>query len=155
MPATEWNQEIEACSANRADRPLADAVRLRSPDWRLENLQTQAPDGFVEPGRKLGVSIADQETIRMISRDDFPELLPSPIGCGMLGHIEVENPPSRMLDDDKDVKNLERRGYGREKVAGNDDFGMIPNERRPPLVGNPSAGSAAWTLRHVLADRAR
>jgi hypothetical protein len=60
----------------------------------------KAPDRFVEPARKLGVSVADQEPIRMISRDDFPELLASPIGRGMPRHIEVENSPSRVLDDD-------------------------------------------------------
>lgn len=49
MPLTERNQEVEAFPANRADRPLTDAVRLRNPDGRLEHRQAQAPDGFVEP----------------------------------------------------------------------------------------------------------
>ena len=73
----------------------------------------------------------------------------------MLGHVEVENPPSRLFDDDEDVKNLERGGYDREKVAGNDGFGMVPNKSHPPLVGDLSVRSAARMLGHVLADRAR
>jgi len=103
MLLAQRNQKIEAFSANRADRPLTVAVRLRNPDGRLENHQAETPDGLVEPTRKLGVSVADQEAIRMISRDGFPELLPSPIGRGMPRHIEVQNPPSRMLDDDEDI----------------------------------------------------
>jgi hypothetical protein len=42
MPLTERNQKIEAFPANRADRPLADAIRLRNPDGRLVRI----PDEF-------------------------------------------------------------------------------------------------------------
>jgi hypothetical protein len=96
-------QLVESFPANRADRPLADAIRLRNSDRRLENPQTEAPDRFVEPTRKLGVSVPNKESIRMIYRDCFPELLASPGGRRMLGHIEVKNPASRMLDDDEDI----------------------------------------------------
>jgi hypothetical protein len=120
MLLAQRNQKIEAFSSNRADRPLADPVRLRNADGRLENLQVQTPDGFVEPERELGISVADREAIRMISGDSFPELLPSPISRRMPRHIAVEDPPSRVFDDDEDVENLECRGYDREEVAGND-----------------------------------
>ena len=40
MPFTEWEQPIQALSANCADQPFAMSVRLRCPHRRLENRQT-------------------------------------------------------------------------------------------------------------------
>lgn len=44
VPLAKRDQIVKALAPDRADRALAQTVRLRRSDWRLQNLQSQAPD---------------------------------------------------------------------------------------------------------------
>jgi hypothetical protein len=103
MTLAERDQVVQTFAANRADRPLANGVRLGGSNRRLDNLQAHPPDGFIEPPREFGVAVANQVSVRMIRWYRFPELLERPVGRRMPSHIEVKNPSSCMLDHNKRV----------------------------------------------------
>jgi hypothetical protein len=85
VPLAERNQIIQALSADRANRPLTNGVRLRGSHWRLQNSQAQSSDGCIELTGKFGVAVTKQEPVRVIGRDGFPELLQcqSAVGCSV------------------------------------------------------------------------
>ena len=54
-------EPVEALRTDGADETLGDGVRLRSPDWRLDDLNAFAGKDGVEVARELAVAVADQE----------------------------------------------------------------------------------------------
>lgn len=83
VPLAERDHVVQAFAPERADHALANGIRPGGSHWGLENFQAQPPDGLVELARELGVSVADQESVRMIRRNGFPELqkCQSAAGC--------------------------------------------------------------------------
>ena len=55
-------EPVEALRADGADKALGDGVRLRSPHWRLDDLNAFAGEDGVEVARELAVTVTDQET---------------------------------------------------------------------------------------------
>lgn len=155
MPLAKRYQIVKALTADRANRPLANGVRLRGSHRRLQNVQPQSFDGVIEWARELAVAIADQEPVRMIRWNGFPQLLQCPFGGWILGHVAVKNPAGRMLDYHEDVEHLEHCRDDREKVACNDRLGVVPDESHPPLIGSPPIRPVDGSPRHVLANRTR
>src|SRR5690606_15826042 len=78
VPLAKRYQIVKALTADRANRPLANGVRLRGSHRRLQNVQPQSFDGVIEWARELAVAIADQEPVRMIRWNGFPQLLQCP-----------------------------------------------------------------------------
>jgi hypothetical protein len=50
------------------------------------------------------VPVMQQEAAAMVSGDGFAQLLERPLGCGMGGHIAVENAARGVLHHDKHVE---------------------------------------------------
>ena len=71
----------------------------------------------------------DEETIFMIRRDGFAQLLSCPSGRGMGSDITMHDPPGMMLDDDKDVDQPECCGDDDTEISGQDGRGMIVKKR--------------------------
>ena len=46
----------------------------------------------------------DEETVTVVGRYGFAQLLQGPGGCGVGRDITVHNPPGLMFDDDQDVE---------------------------------------------------
>lgn len=61
----------------------------------------------------------------------------------MPSDVETKDPARRVLNHDEDVEDLEARRNHHEEVAGDDCFGVIPDKRRPPLVGGSPARPTA------------
>jgi|SRR5665213_3237248 len=61
VTAAEDEESVEALSTNGAYKALGEGVRPRGSDRGLDDLDAFGPEHLVEAGRKLGVSISDQE----------------------------------------------------------------------------------------------
>lgn len=86
------------------------------------------------------VAVEDQESLRGLKRERFSQLLNDPSARGILGDIEVQNPPTIMADHEQAVEDAERDGGNREEIHRGDGFAMIPQEGQPALGGARISG---------------
>src|SRR5215467_1393573 len=152
MAFVEWNQEVETFATKAAAESFAHRVRLRGPRWRTQNPYTQIGKTLVDIRREDGVAIVDDETIRMIARQGFPELLHRPFRRGMGRDVLVKNLAGSDLHDNEDVEGTECGGDYHEEVAGHHDLGMVADEGQPALFGVRRAHRTVFAK--VLADGA-
>src|SRR5215831_5661170 len=89
MAFVDWNQEVETFAKKAAAESLAHRVRLRGPHRRTQNPYTQIGKTLVDIRREDAVAMVDDETIRMIARQRFSELLQRPFRRGMGGDVVV------------------------------------------------------------------
>src|SRR5215831_11724549 len=133
MAFVEWNQEVETFATKAAAESLAHRVRLRGPHWRTQNPYTQIGKTLVDIRREDGVAIVDDETIRMIARQGFPELLHRPFRRGMGRDVLVDNLAGSDLHDNEDVEGTECGGDHHEEIASHHNLGVIVDEGQPAL----------------------
>src|SRR5215467_3174265 len=104
MAFVEWNQEVETFATKAAAQSLAHHVRLGRPHWRTQNPYPQIGKTLVDVRREDTVAIVDDETIRMIARQGFPELLQRPFRRGMGRDVLVKNLAGSDLHDNEDIE---------------------------------------------------
>jgi hypothetical protein len=142
---------VQAFSSNRSNQPLAEGICMRCPDRRFDGGNPEVLDRLVELRRKGGMSIVNQETICMVTRNGFAKLLQGPLRRGMLGHIEVNDATRADLDQHQYVEDTKAGGDGDHEIAGHDRLCMIVDERVPGFAmlalgqwaGSGSAGRLA------------
>src|SRR5258707_9896912 len=122
MPLVEWNQEVETLPAKAAAESLAHRVRFRGSHRRPQNPYTQIGKALVDFLGEDAVSIVDDESVRMIARQCFAELLERPFRRGMGSDVLVENLAGSDLHHDQDVEGAERGGDHHEEVACHNDL---------------------------------
>ena len=109
MAFVEGNQEVETLATKATAQPLAYRVRLRGSHRRPQNPHTQIGKALVDFLSKDAIAIVDDEAVRMVARQRFPELLQRPFRRGMGSDVLVENLTGFNLYDDEDVESTERR----------------------------------------------
>src|SRR5215471_16903291 len=107
MAVVERKQEVETFATKAAAESFAHRVRLWGPRRRPQNPYTQIGKTSVDIRREHAVAIVDDEAVRMVTRQRFPELLQRPFRRGMGRDVEVENPAGSDLQDDEDVQGPE------------------------------------------------
>src|SRR6516164_7480211 len=128
MVLVEGNQEVETFATKAAAESLAHRVRLWGPHWRTQNPYTQIGKTLVDIRREDAVPIVDDEAVRMIARQGFPELLQRPFRRGMGRDVVVENLAGSDLHDNEDVEGTEGGGDHHEEIAGHHDLGVVVDE---------------------------
>jgi hypothetical protein len=63
------------------------------------------------------------------------DLLGGPVGGGVLGHVEVDDPPVVVGEDDEDEQDAEASGGHGEEVDGDQVADMVGEERPSGLRG--------------------
>jgi len=156
MALVQGNHEIQALPAHRADQSFTISVRRWCPHGSAQNFQFKVTVKFLVqlPGEDR-IVVVDQELIRMIARDRFPELLQRPVCGRMRGYVVVENAAAANFHHDENQQHLESGRNRNQKVAGDNSPGMIADERSPVLRRGSGAPSTVQVLRPVLADGAR
>ena len=81
MVCAQRNQKVEALPPQRADKSLAERIGLRSPHRRLEHPQPQVTYALVQLLREDAIAVMYQESVSMVSRNRFAELLQGPQRC--------------------------------------------------------------------------
>ena len=117
------NQEVQTFAADCSYQPLAESVRLGSPEWRFQNPQVHCPQCRIEIGRINAVAIVNEEVLRLFAGNHFSELLKCPHCRGMISHIEVSNLSGSYFHDHKDIEDSKVGGHDDEKIAGQDRLG--------------------------------
>jgi hypothetical protein len=73
---------VKALRSNGAHKPFGKGIRIRSPEWRSEDLGILGLERFVEARHVLLVTVADQELGRDVGvgeiAGDVPGLLGNP-----------------------------------------------------------------------------
>ncbi len=92
MTFAEWDQEIQAFSPNRADQPFAERVGLGRSDWRLQNTNAKTLECRVQVRGEDSIAVVDDESVLMIERHEFAELLGGPLCCWVLSDVAVQDP---------------------------------------------------------------
>src|SRR5215831_4804753 len=133
MAFVEWNQEVETFATQTAAEPLAHRVRLGGPHRRPQNPYTQIGKTLVGIRRKDAVAVVDDEAVRMIARQGFPELLQRPFRRGMGSDVLVENLTGSDIHYNEDVEGTECGGDHHEEIASHNYLGMIVDEGQPAL----------------------
>ena len=127
----QWDQIVQALPSSCADQPFAVGVRLGRSEGRFQNVHTHRPHGHIKlPGVDL-VPVVKDKPIRLLTTDDFAELLQGPFRCGMLRDVEVGDPSCSHFHYHKDVEDLEGGSNGDKQIAGQDGLGMIAHEGHP------------------------
>jgi hypothetical protein len=90
---------------------------------------TQAP---IKDCTIATVTVMDEEARRaVIPAAAFHDLLRHPLGCRMLGHLDVENLAAGVMDHEKDVERPEKDRLDAEEVTGPDRRRMLLEKRAP------------------------
>jgi hypothetical protein len=97
---SQWDEEIQAFSAERTDDPFAEAVSLGTSRWRFEYTQSHVCNGLVKLGRENAIAVMDEKTVAMVRRDGFAQLLECPRRCRVGCYIAVHNPSGLVFDND-------------------------------------------------------
>jgi hypothetical protein len=122
---------IQALAPDRADEPLHERLlprALRRRDYLLDSHALHAV-----PQRLLinAVAVADEIGRRGLIREGVNELLSGPNGRGVLGHVEVDDSPTVVGEDDKDEEDAEGSGGHGEEVD-RDQVADVVTEEGPP-----------------------
>src|SRR5215471_11009204 len=152
MAFVEWNQEVETFATKAAVESFAHRVRRRGPHWRTQNPYAQIGKTLVDIRREDAVAIVDDETIRMIARQGFPELLQRPFRRGMGRDVVVENLAGSDLHDNEDVEGTEWGGDHHEEIASHHYLGVVVDEGQQALFRVRRAHRTVFAK--VLADGA-
>src|SRR5215813_7203451 len=133
MAFVEWNQEVQTFATKAAAESLAHRVRLWGPHWRTQNPYPQICKTLVEILREDAVAVVDDEAVRLIARQGFPELLQRPFRRGVGSDVLVENLTGSELHYNEDVEGTECGGDHHEEIASHNYLGMIVDEGQPAL----------------------
>jgi hypothetical protein len=107
---------------------LRDAVLPGTFERSSHRLHPQASNSYGNLDSILPVPVEDQKSGSRSERKRFPQLLNGPQAGRVLGHVEVQNPPPVVADDEEAVEHTERdRGHGKE-VHGRNRFPVVSKE---------------------------
>src|SRR5215472_9759126 len=149
----ERDHMIEDFTATRSHPSLGNSVLPRCLYARPLGFQTRRLQKADHIGVVSRIAIEDGVTIPTSLGEGFTQLLHHPLGCRVSRHIEVQDLPASMLDDEETMQQSERhRRYG-EEVERNDHLAMILQEGQPALTGIPAAVDSPQVASHgSLAD---
>jgi hypothetical protein len=88
----------------RAAEPFHEGILPRAAGGRADLLDLHALYASAERVTVDSVAIAEEISGGGVVREGIHDLLGGPVGGGMLGHVEVENAPPMVGEDDQDEK---------------------------------------------------
>jgi len=149
MTFVDDEQMIEALRSDGADEALRVGVRVRRPEWGLQDLGTFRQKDRVEACHVLRVAVANEE----LDVDPFvgnvtshiPGLLSDPGRVWMSGHAGDPDPSAADFDEEENVKTLQQHRVHAKEVCGHD-------VRALGLDGLPPRGSPARCWSEVVIE---
>ena len=148
MPFVQRNHVIEEITSAAFHPTLSDAVLPRTLKRGPEGSEPERSNRRRNLEPVFPVPIKEQESESRAERKRLAELLDHPKACGVLRHIEVQDPSSVMGDDKETVDDAESDGGDREEVHCSDHFSMIAQKGKPA----PSRLGVPWSTLHPTGD---
>ena len=133
---------IQALAPDRADEPLRERVLPWALRRREDLLDPHALHAVPELLTVDLVTIAEEIGRRGLVREGVHDLLGGPGGGGVLGDVEVDDPPAVVGEHDEDEEDAEASGGHGEEVDRDQVADVVGEERPPGLRGLGSAASA-------------
>jgi hypothetical protein len=130
---------VEALAADRTDQAFGEWV-LPGAVWRRENfLDLHTLHAVAEVLAIDLVTVAQEIGRRGVVRERGDDLLGRPDGGGVLGDIEVDDPPAMVGEHHEDEEDVQADGGDGEEIDGDQIAEMVGEERPPGLrwVGTP------------------
>ena len=143
----EHDEMIQALAPNRPDQTL-NVRRLpwtsrSDKDFFLPHFSDALAEGFAVDS----VTIPEEEVGRTAPGESFDELLCSPLGLGIGGHIEMHYPTPLMGQHHEDKQKLESCSGNGDEIHENHLSEMIGEK------GAPGLGGRFRSTNHVLGNR--
>jgi len=79
------------------------------------------------------VAVAEEVGRCGVVGEGVHDLLGGPVGGGMLGHVEMDDPAAVVGEHDENEEHAQACGGDREEVEGNEIADMVGKERAPSL----------------------
>jgi hypothetical protein len=130
---------VETLAADRADQALGERI-LPGAVWRREDfLDLHSLHAVAELLAIDLVTVAQEVGRRGVVRERGDELLGGPAGGGVLGDVEVDDPPAMVGQHDEDEQDAQERGGQGEEIDGDQIADVVREEGPPGLrrVGAP------------------
>jgi hypothetical protein len=135
---------IQALAPDRADEPLHERVLPWALRRREKLLDPHALHAMPKWLPVDAIAVAEEIGRRGLVREGVHELLSRPDGGGVLGDVEVDNPPAMVGEDDKDKEDAEASGGNGEEIDRDQVADVVRGERPPGLRGlGPTLGHEA------------
>src|SRR5215831_1952314 len=129
----EGKHEVYTLSPQRAEKPLADGIRLRTGRWRFQHPEPEVVGALVELRGENAVPIMQQKAIGVVSRDRFTQLLQRPRRRRVRRDIGVQHAAGRMFHHDKHIKEAKGGRDDHAEVTRDDRLSMIADKGTPAL----------------------
>jgi hypothetical protein len=85
----------------------------------------------------------------------FPQLLQDPTGCRLRSDIEVQDPPTAVLDNEEAVQQLERDRWNCKEIECKNCLAVIREQRKPTLCRVARRRTRFRYLASVRSDTAK
>ena len=122
---------IEQVPTHTSNPALGDAIlpgtAKSSSDW----FRAVLFDGRDDISRELCVAVEDEELVRLFISPSFAQLQYDPEGVWLTGHIDVQNLPPVVADNEEAVQDSEGQRWHRKEVHASDGFAMVAKEFQP------------------------
>jgi len=112
-------------------------VGLRSQDWSADACDAEALEFSGEVFAVDGVAVVDQVAWLIAPRGGVDELLPDPGFGRTWGHVEMDNLPPGMGDEEEHVESAEAERPDDKKVSCPDALQLVGEEGAPALTSAP------------------
>lgn len=115
------------------DPTLRNPVLPGTPKGGSHRIQLEGPYGGRGFRAVFCIAVKDQIPGHRPKRKGFPHLLDNPRGRGMGSNLEMQDPPTIILDDDEAVEDAERKRRNGEEIHRRDCPAMVSEKSKPSL----------------------
>ena len=135
MPLIDDDDVVQTFAPDRADDAFDVGILPRRARCRADGRETEGFDGSTERWVEGRVAIVEEEPRVRVVGEGLAELLSGPGGRGVLRHIDMQDAPPVVSQDDEDEEEPAGERGHREEVDGDGRADMVLKECPPGLRG--------------------
>jgi hypothetical protein len=129
VPLAGNDDMVQTLAPDRADEPLHERVLPRAVRRRENLLDSHALHAMPKSLTVDAVTVAEEVGRRGLVREGVDDLLRGPDGGGVLGNVEVDDPPAVVGEDNKDEEDAEASGGAGEGIDRDQVADVVRGER--------------------------